>query len=81
MVRRIQLRNLSTVLDEITYPIGRTAALDALADVTVVFADREAHLDTLITKTGRDTFETTSDIETALHNVVRRGDVGKSDQS
>ena len=81
MAREVELRDISTVLDDSTYPLAQSAAAEEFADVTLVLADGEADLGTLIAETTDETFESASDIETALHNVLPRRAVGEPYQS
>lgn len=81
MVREIQFRNVSTVLDELDYPANRAAAADACAGVTLLLADGEADLAGLISETETETFGSADDVETALHNVLPREAVGQPYQS
>lgn len=81
MGRELELRNLSTLLEEIEYPVKRTAAADTLSDVTLLLADGEANLGELISRTASETYESAADIEAELHNVLPREAVGEPYQS
>jgi SHS2 domain-containing protein len=81
MGREVEFGKISTVLEDITYPVAQTAAADAFSDVTLVLADGTADLGELISATAIETFESASDIETALHNVLPRRAVGEPYQS
>ena len=81
MVREIEFGDISTLLEDVTYPLERPAAADEFADVTLVLADGKADLGKLISETTNETFESASDIETALHNVLPRRAVGEPYQS
>jgi hypothetical protein len=81
MVREIEFGEISTLLDDIEYPLARSAAAEEFSDVTLVLADGKADLGTLISETTNETFESASDIETALHNVLPRRAVGEPYQS
>lgn len=81
MGREVEFSDISTLLDDVTYPLDRSAAADEFAAVTLVLADGEADLGELISKTTDETFESADDIETALHNVLPRGAVGEPYQS
>ena len=81
MGRDIELRNVGQVFDELAYPVDRTDAADQFADVTLRLADGEANLGALLAETDSDRFETRTDIETELHNVLPRNAVGEPYQS
>ena len=81
MVREVEFDEISTVLDDTTYPLTQSAAAAEFSDVTVVLADGTADLGKLISETTNETFESASDIETALHNVLPRRAVGEPYQS
>lgn len=81
MERRIQFRDVTTVLDAVEYPVERGAAAEAVSDVMLVLADGEAPLGELIADTEAETFESPADIESELHNVLPRGAVGEPFQS
>lgn len=81
MAHEIELRNISTLLDDIEYPLTQSAAAAEFSDVTLVLADGEADLGELISATTNETFESARDIETALHNVLPRRAVGEPYQS
>jgi hypothetical protein len=81
MMREIEFSNISTLLDDVDYPLAQSAATAEFSDVTVVFADGKADLAKLISETTKETFQSSSDIETALHNVLPRGAVGEPYQS
>lgn len=81
MEREIQFKNVATVLDEIEYPVERTAAAESVSDVTLVLADGEAPLADLLSRTEVETFESAADVESELHNVLPRGAVGEPYQS
>lgn len=81
MGREVEFRNISTVLNDTKYPLAQSAAAEEFADVTLVLADGKADLGKLISETTNETFESASDIETALHNVLPRRSVGEPYQS
>jgi len=76
MGREVELRDVSTALDDVEYPVTRSTAAEALSDVTVVLADGTADLGELISDTSDGTFESADDIETPLHSVLPRRSVG-----
>jgi hypothetical protein len=81
MVRDVKFNEISTVLDELNYPIERTAAADALSDVRLVLADGAADLGDMVAESARESFESAADIESELHNVLPREAVGEPYQS
>lgn len=81
MVRDVKFNDISTVLDELSYPIERTAAAEALSDVRLVLADGAADLGDLASETARESFDSAADLESELHNVLPREAVGEPYQS
>lgn len=81
MAREIKFSDILTLLDEIDYPIERSAASEKLSDVRLVLADGDTNLGKLVSKISRESFESAADIESALHNVLPRGAVGEPYQS
>lgn len=81
MGREVEFGNISTLFEKIEYPIERAAAVVEFSGVTLLLADGEVDLDELISETTSETFESPSDIETALHNVLPREAVGEPYQS
>jgi len=81
MAREIQFRNVSTVLEELEYPVDRSAAAEACSGVTLLLADGEVELAGLISETDIQRFGSAGDVESALHNVLPREAVGQPYQS
>lgn len=57
MDTEIHLDDLREALGQLSYPIDRTAASDAMADVTVLYADGQEPLDDLIDRVPSERFE------------------------
>lgn len=81
MAREIKFSDISTLLNEISYPIERTTAAEELSDVRLVLADGAANLGDLVSETARESFESAADFESELHNVLPREAVGEPYQS
>lgn len=81
MVRNIKFGDISTLLEEIEYPIERTTAAEELSDVRLVLADGAENLGNLVSETALESFESAADIESELHNVLPREAVGEPYQS
>lgn len=81
MVREIKFGDISTLLDEISYPIERTTAAEELSEVRLVLADGAADLGELVSETSLEVFESAADVESELHNVLPREAVGEPYQS
>ena len=81
MARKIKFSDVSTLLDEIDYPIRRTTAAEELSDVRLVLAEGETNLGKLVSETSRESFESAADIKSELHNVLPREAVGEPYQS
>jgi hypothetical protein len=81
MVREVKLSHIDEVLDELSYPVTRDDAAVELEDVTLLLADGEANLGELISETDSDTFTSTEDLQSELHNTLPREAVGEPYQS
>ncbi|MFW6018863.1 MAG: hypothetical protein ACOCPX_08575 [Halapricum sp.] len=81
MKEKVTLSESSSVFDELQYPVDRTVAADEFSDVTLLLADGQRNLGELVSKTATETFESISDLETEIHNVLPREAVGEPYQS
>lgn len=81
MADNVKLGDISALLAEFDYPIERTTVSEALSDVTVELADGDANLGALVSETATESFESATDIESELHNVLPREAVGEPYQS
>ncbi|WP_380676938.1 hypothetical protein [Salinigranum sp. GCM10025319] len=81
MARKIKLSDVSSVLDDIAYPIRRTTAAEELSDVRLILADGETNLGKLVSETSRDSFDSAADLTSELNNVLPREAVGEPYQS
>lgn len=81
MAREVKFSDISAVLENVEYPIGRTTASEQLSDVRLVLADGDTNLGELVSKTSEESFESAADLESALHNVLPREAVGEPYQS
>lgn len=81
MGRAVKLSHVQAALDQLSYPVTRTEAATELDDVTLLMADGEANLGRLVSETTPDTYESVSDLESELHNVLPREAVGEPYQS
>lgn len=81
MARKVKFSDISPLLEELTFPIERTAAADELSDVRLVLADGETNLGELVSETSSESFESAADVESELHNVLPREAVGEPYQS
>lgn len=81
MAREIKLDELDSVLGELEYPIDREAASEATADVTLVLAEGEENLSDVIEESSDDRFESATDLEEEVMNLLPRHAVGEPFQS
>ncbi|APW96465.1 hypothetical protein CHINAEXTREME_01200 [Halobiforma lacisalsi AJ5] len=81
MGREVKLGRVESTLEELDYPATRAEAATELEDVTVLLADGERNLGSLIEDIGNDRFESAEDLEAELHNVLPREAVGEPYQS
>lgn len=81
MGREVRLSQLEEVFSEFEYPVSREDAAGEVADVTVQFADGEANLGKLVSKTGSESYRNTRELTEELNNTLPRGAVGEPYQS
>ncbi|TQQ82784.1 hypothetical protein EGH24_04915 [Halonotius terrestris] len=81
MTDTVKVARVKPLLQEIDYPVSRTAAATAFDGFTLVLADGEANLGDLIDSAGRETFESADDLTTELNNVMPIEAVGEPGQS
>lgn len=81
MTDTVKIARVKPVLEEIEYPVKRDAAAKAFDDITLMLADGEANLGSLIGKARRETFNSADDLSTELNNVMPIEAVGEPGQS
>ncbi len=81
MTRTVKLSETSAVFDSLEYPVDRDAAAAQLEDVTLLLADGERNLGDLVAESTSDRFESATDLESELNNVLPREAVGEPYQS
>ncbi|WP_222919970.1 hypothetical protein [Natrinema sp. SYSU A 869] len=77
----VKLSHIESVLEDLEYPITQDEAAAELGDVTLLLADGERNLGSLIEQSGSDRFESMDDLESELNNVLPREAVGEPYQS
>ena len=77
----VNLSRVETVLEDLEYPVTNDEAARELDDVTLLLADGERNLGSLVERSDRDRFESVDDVKSALHNVLPREAVGEPYQS
>lgn len=81
MSRDVKLNRLETVLEELTYPVDRSTATDALADVTLELSEGEVNLGATVEASSADTFESVDDLAAEVRSRLPRHAVGEPYQS
>lgn len=81
MVEEVKLSHIEESLEALEYPVERASAADEFSNVTLLLADGEENLGELISEIDSETFESSADLETGLHNVLPREAVGEPYQS
>lgn len=81
MTNEVKLGRVIEVLEELSYPITRIDAATALDEYTVRHAGGEVNLGALISETGGDSYDSATDLEAELHNVLPLETVGEPGQS
>lgn len=77
----VNLSRVETVLEDLEYPVTNDEAAREFDDVTLLLADGERNLGSLVERSDRDRFESVDDVKSALHNVLPREAVGEPYQS
>lgn len=81
VTRKIHFNEIVDLLEELQYPVERTAAAEQMSDVTMLLADGERDLDNLISKTDSEQFESVDHLFTELQSTLPREAVGEPYQS
>ncbi len=81
MGRNVKMSHLESALEELSYPVERSAAAATFEDTTLLLADGDINLGGLIANTQGERFESMSDLEAEIHNVLPREAVGEPYQS
>ncbi|ELY89293.1 DUF5789 family protein [Natrialba taiwanensis] len=81
MVSTLKLNEIDTAFETLTYPVTSDDAADEFSDTTLVLADGERNLGSLLRQLQADRFETADELEAELHNVLPREAVGEPFQS
>jgi len=81
MSSRVKLSHLTGTLEGVDYPLGCDEAAAVFDDVTLVMADGEANLGSLIAASERDRFQSAEDLYTELNNVMPIEALGEPGQS
>ena len=80
-MREVHLNELRTVIDPLDYPISREDAREELSGVTLLYADGEESLETVVARSNADTFEGPEDLESEIYNNLPVEAVGEPGQS
>jgi hypothetical protein len=81
MAREVKLNRLRSLLDALEYPLSKDEAREALADVTVLYADGEEPLAAVISRSNEDIFEDVADLEAEVFGNLPVDAVGEPGQS
>jgi hypothetical protein len=81
MARSVPLNRLASELDALDYPVTREAAIDALDDVVLQYADGEERLADVLARSSADAFVTRDDLEAEVYNHLPTEAVGEPGQS
>jgi hypothetical protein len=81
MKSEVKLSRVESVLEDLEYPLSQAQAATRLDGVTLLLADGQSDLRTLVERSGSDRFESPEDLKSELHNVLPREAVGEPYQS
>ncbi|MWG35213.1 DUF5789 family protein [Halomarina oriensis] len=81
MSRDVKLSRIQAVLAEVDYPTTRETAASAFDDVTLLLADGETNLGSVVRDVQTDEFESVDDLEAEVYGTLPRNAVGEPYQS
>ncbi|ELY93198.1 hypothetical protein C482_19531 [Natrialba chahannaoensis JCM 10990] len=81
MDRTLKLNELESTFEELEYPVTKAEAAGAFEATTLVLADGERNLGSLLGETQEERYESAGELEAALHNALPREAVGEPFQS
>ncbi|MFP8952854.1 hypothetical protein ACLI4Z_07780 [Natrialbaceae archaeon A-arb3/5] len=81
MASELKLNEIEDAFETLEFPVSNEDAANEFDDVTLLLADGERNLGSLIERSPSEQFESARDIESALHNVLPREAVGEPYQS
>ncbi len=81
MTAEVHLARVESEFRNYDYPTTRDDLADSCAGTTVLFADGDADLGTLVADIDQDRFESAEDVFTALQNVLPVEALGEPGQS
>ncbi|WP_332898409.1 MULTISPECIES: DUF5789 family protein [unclassified Haladaptatus] len=81
MTRVVKLSRVDGTLSELSYPISRTDAMAELSDVTVLLADGEATIPSVMKQVPSAMYETVEELRNDLFMYMPIAAVGEPGQS
>jgi hypothetical protein len=81
MARTVKLSRIDDVLESLTYPIERESAAGKLRDVTLLLANGEENLGTVVASVGSDSFDSAGDFRDELFEYLPEAAIGEPGQS
>lgn len=81
MASTLKLNEIEVAFETLAFPVTSEDAAREFDDTTLMLADGERNLGSLLRRTQPDRFETAGELESELHNVLPREAVGEPFQS
>ncbi|WP_049926121.1 DUF5789 family protein [Halopiger goleimassiliensis] len=81
MAREFKLNELDAALADLEYPVTPDEAAAEFDDATLLLADGERNLGSLLERSDAERFESVDDVESELQNLLPREAVGEPYQS
>lgn len=81
MVRTVKLSRLPAFLDSLDYPLSRSRVAAEVDDVTLLLADGETPLGSVVDDLVSEAFDSQSELETELYQFLPIAAVGEPGQS
>lgn len=77
----VKLNELTELLETLDYPIDRAAAIEAIGDAILQYADGEERLTAVLERSTVDTYRDLADLESEIRGNVPVEAVGEPGQS
>ena len=77
----VKLSEVGELLEDLEYPVTHEEVLEQLGDVTLLLADGETKVETVVSEMGDEEFETPTDLKEGLYANLPTEAVGEPGQS
>ena len=77
----VKLNEVGELLKDLEYPVTHEEVLEQLGDVTLLLADGETKIESVVSEMGDEKFKTPTDLEEGLYANLPTEAVGEPGQS